>query len=95
MAIWDILRPFGIFLAIWYVYFWPFGMYIFGHLVCIFLAIWYVYFWQFGISYGNLVYFSRFGTLYLEKSGNPCLSTRAWRHQLKNGVGYKFKILSP
>jgi hypothetical protein len=25
----------------------------------------------FGILYGHLVYFSRFGTLYKEKSGNP------------------------
>jgi hypothetical protein len=27
--------------------------------------------WTFGIIHGNLVYFSRFGILYQEKSGNP------------------------
>jgi hypothetical protein len=27
--------------------------------------------WTFGIVRGNLVYFSRFGILYQEKSGNP------------------------
>jgi hypothetical protein len=27
--------------------------------------------WAFGIVRGNLVYFSRFGILYQEKSGNP------------------------
>jgi hypothetical protein len=71
-----ILWPFGIFfgyliyfMAIWYIL-WPFGIFC-GHLV---------YFWLFGIFYGHLVYFrlftyvvyfSRFGLLYQEKSGNP------------------------
>jgi hypothetical protein len=27
--------------------------------------------WAFGLVFGNLVYFSRFGILYQEKSGNP------------------------
>jgi hypothetical protein len=27
--------------------------------------------WTFGIARGNMVYFSRFGILYQEKSGNP------------------------
>jgi hypothetical protein len=27
--------------------------------------------WTFGIVHGNLVYFSRLGILYQEKSGNP------------------------
>jgi hypothetical protein len=35
---------------------WPFG-------ICIL--------WTFGIFYGHLVYFSHFGMLYQEKSGNP------------------------
>jgi hypothetical protein len=34
------------------------------------MAIWYIL-WPFGIFYGYLVYFSRFGMLYQEKSGNP------------------------
>jgi hypothetical protein len=52
MAPWYTLRPFGIFLVIWYifghlVYFWSFGIllviwYIFGHLVCMFFPFWYV-----------------------------------------------------
>jgi hypothetical protein len=29
--------------------------------------------WTFGKVPGNLVYFSRFGVLYQEKSGNPAL----------------------
>jgi hypothetical protein len=39
-----------------------------GHLEY-FTAIWYIV-WPFGIFYGYLVYFSRFGMLYQEKSGN-------------------------
>jgi hypothetical protein len=39
-----------------------------------FTAIWYIL-WPFGIIYGNLVYFSRFGMLYKEKSGNPVYSS--------------------
>jgi hypothetical protein len=35
-----------------------------------FTGVWYIL-WPFGIFYGYLVYFSRFGTLYQEKSGNP------------------------
>jgi hypothetical protein len=30
--------------------------------------------WPFDIFFGYLVYFTRFGTLYHEKSGNPALS---------------------
>jgi hypothetical protein len=42
-----------------------------GHLVLVyFMTIWYIL-WSFGIFYGHLVYFYRFGMLYLEKSGNP------------------------
>jgi hypothetical protein len=40
----------------------------YGHLVS-FTAIGYIL-WTFGIFCGNLVYFSRFGMLYHEKSGN-------------------------
>jgi hypothetical protein len=64
-AIWCILWPFGIFMAIWYfyghlVFLWPFG---------IFMAIWYFYghleyftvilyiLWPFGIFCGHLVHF--------------------------------------
>jgi hypothetical protein len=46
----------------------PFGP-ISGHFVyCV--AIWYIL-WLFGIFYGYLVYFSHFGVLYQDKSGNP------------------------
>jgi hypothetical protein len=38
-------------------------------LVC-FMAIWYIL-WPLSTFYGNLVYFSRFGMLYQEISGNP------------------------
>jgi hypothetical protein len=41
----------------------------YGHLVH-FTAFCYIL-WTFGIVRGNLVYFSRFGILYQEKSGNP------------------------
>jgi hypothetical protein len=40
----------------------------YGHLVHFFFC--YIL-WTFGIVRGNLVYFSRFGILYQEKSGNP------------------------
>jgi hypothetical protein len=35
-----------------------------------FVAIWYIL-WTFGIFRGYMVYFSRFGMLHQEKSGNP------------------------
>jgi hypothetical protein len=41
----------------------------YGHLVH-FTVFCYIL-WTFGIVRGNLVYFSRFGILYQEKSGNP------------------------
>jgi hypothetical protein len=41
----------------------------YGHLVY-FTDIWYIS-WPFGILCDTLVYFSRFGMLYQEKSGNP------------------------
>jgi hypothetical protein len=41
----------------------------YGHLVH-FTVFCYIL-WTFGIVRGNLVYFSRFGSLYQEKSGNP------------------------
>jgi hypothetical protein len=41
----------------------------FDHVVY-FTTIWYIL-WPFNIFYGPLVYFSRFGMLYQEKSGNP------------------------
>jgi hypothetical protein len=40
----------------------------YGHLVN-FTAFWYIL-WTFGIFCGNLVYFSRFGIFFHEKSGN-------------------------
>jgi hypothetical protein len=44
---------------------------IYGHLTY-FTAIWYVHsLWRFGKCYGYLVYFSHFGMLHQEKSGNP------------------------
>jgi hypothetical protein len=42
---------------------------LYGHLVY-FTAIWYIL-WPFGTFLVILVYFSRFGMLYQEKSGNP------------------------
>jgi hypothetical protein len=42
-----------------------------GHLVH-FTVFCYIL-WTFGLNRGNLVYFSRFGVLYQEKSGNPDL----------------------
>jgi hypothetical protein len=41
---------------------------IYGHFVH--FTVFYIV-WAFGIVCRNLVYFSRFGILYLEKSGNP------------------------
>jgi hypothetical protein len=41
----------------------------YGHLVH-FMVFCYIL-WTLGIVPGNLVYFSRFGILYQEKSGNP------------------------
>jgi hypothetical protein len=41
----------------------------YGHLVHI-MVFCYI-FWTFGIVRGNLVYFSRFGILYQEQTGNP------------------------
>jgi hypothetical protein len=43
---------------------------IFMSICYIFTAIWYTL-WPFGIFIGDLIYFSRFGMLYQEKSGNP------------------------
>jgi hypothetical protein len=68
IAIWYIILSFGLFMygllvyliSIWYILF-PFGIFYF-HLVY-FIAIWYIF--------GHLVYLSRFGVFYHEKSGNP------------------------
>jgi hypothetical protein len=40
--------------------------------VVYFTAIWYIL-WKISALYGHLVYFSHFGMLYQEKSGNPDL----------------------
>jgi hypothetical protein len=48
----------------WYIL-WPFGL---------FTAIWHILL-PLGIVHGHLVYFSRFGMKYQEKSGNPALRT--------------------
>jgi hypothetical protein len=71
----DVFWPIGLFfghlvyfVSIWSI-FWPFG---------IFLAIWYIL-WEFSIFCGYLVYFSRFGTLYQEKSGNPARIPKIFR----------------
>jgi hypothetical protein len=78
-AIWCILWPFGIFMAIWYfyghlVFLWPFG---------IFMAIWYFYghleyftvilyiLWPFGIFCGHLV------LLHWRKLGSCRIGTRS------------------
>jgi hypothetical protein len=67
-----ILCPFGLFychlvylIAIWSILL-PFGLFN-CHLVC-FIAIWSIL-WLFGKFCGYLLYFSRFGMLYQEKSG--------------------------
>jgi hypothetical protein len=60
----------------------------YGHLVH-FTVFCYIY-WTFGIVRGNLVYISRFGILYHEKSGNPDLN---W--QQRNGVtAWKMQYIS-
>jgi hypothetical protein len=46
------------------------GVGIFYDHLSYFTAIWCM-FWPFHTIYGHLVYFSRFGMLYQEKSGNP------------------------
>jgi hypothetical protein len=48
----------------------------YGHLVH-FTVFCYIL-WTFGIGRGNLVYFSRFGILYQEKSGNPATKRALW-----------------
>jgi hypothetical protein len=45
-----------------------------GHLVLL-KSIWYIL-WPFGKCNGYLVYFSHFGMLYPEKSGNPAARTK-------------------
>jgi hypothetical protein len=58
MAIWSIFSPFGLFTAIRYI------ALLFGIFHC----------YVFGIFYGYLVYFSRFGMFFHDKSGNPELN---------------------
>jgi hypothetical protein len=64
MAIRSILRPRGIFVAIWYVYF---------------VAIWFMYFvaigyilWPFGLFYGHVVFLWPFGICILWPFGISC-----------------------
>jgi hypothetical protein len=57
-----ILRPFGIFVAVWY-FCGPFSIFV---AICYFCGRTTDYY--FGIFYGHLVYFSYFGILYQEKS---------------------------
>jgi hypothetical protein len=64
---WIFYRHLVYFMTIWYIL-WPFGMF-YDHLVC-FMTIWYIL-WPFGIFCVHLVYFSGFGIMYQEKSGNP------------------------
>jgi hypothetical protein len=47
---------------------------IFYYHLAYFTSIWYIL-WQLAIVYGYVVYFSRFGMLYQEKSGNPGSTT--------------------
>jgi hypothetical protein len=50
------------------VFLWSFRL--FYSQMVYFMAIWYIW-WPLGMFGGLLVYFSRFGMLYREKSGNP------------------------
>jgi hypothetical protein len=56
LAIWNTLRPFGIFcgILVYFMVIW----YILWHFV-LFMAFWYIL-WHFGIFYGILVYFMAF-----------------------------------
>jgi hypothetical protein len=54
----------------------------YGHLVH-FTVFCYIL-WTYGIVRGNLVYFSRFGILYQEKSGNPGLNV--WMYLQTRGI---------
>jgi hypothetical protein len=47
------------------------------------MAIWYIL-WSFGTFCGHLVYFSHFGMLYREKSGNPDTPTERTQTQKEN-----------
>jgi polyferredoxin len=51
-------------------------------MVYIFKAIWYIL-RSYGMLYGHLVYFSRFGILYKDKSGNPGRSRRRKKPEKK------------
>jgi hypothetical protein len=55
------------FMVIWHIL-WSYG--IFSGLMKYFMDIWHIL-WTFGIFSGPLVFFSSFGILYQEKSGNP------------------------
>jgi hypothetical protein len=57
-------------MVIWYIL-WSFG---------IFYGIWHIL-WSFGLFYGHLVYFSRFGMLQQENSGNPELQITLFQSQ--------------
>jgi hypothetical protein len=48
-----------------------------------FTAIWYILL-PFDIFYGNLIYFSNFGILYQEKSGNPGPNCQPTKRRLPN-----------
>jgi hypothetical protein len=51
---------------------------VFYGLLVYFTAVRYIL-WPFGITSGNLEYFSRFGILYQDKSGNPASLTDNFR----------------
>jgi hypothetical protein len=64
---------------------------IYGPLVY-FTSIWYIL-WSFGIFYGYLEYFSRFGKLYQEKSGNPDRWDEGYygfEMEIEIGFGFEF-----
>jgi hypothetical protein len=48
-----------------------------------------IFYWTFGIVHGNLVYISRFGILYQEKSGNPDrIRQRRLGREIESNLGW-------
>jgi hypothetical protein len=50
--------------------------------------------WTFGIVCGNLIYFSRFGILYEEKSGNPEQKTKIYHETILTTAAFTNSTLA-